>query len=63
VKHLILLVLALIAGYALWNWARPIERREGVRVLAQHAVRLGVLLALAVLLLVLAYYLPAIPLL
>ena len=62
-KHLILLVLVLFAAYGLWNWLSPIERREGVRVLARHAARLGLLLLVAVALLVAAYYSPAIALL
>ena len=62
-KHLIVLVVALVAAYGLWNWLSPIERREGVRVLARHAVRLGLLLLVAVALLIVAYYSPAIALL
>ncbi|WP_396268075.1 hypothetical protein [Ideonella sp.] len=56
-------MVALLVAYALWNWLSPIERREGVRVLARHAVRLGLLLLIAVAMLVAAYYSPAIALL
>jgi hypothetical protein len=62
-KHLLILMVALLVAYALWNWLSPIERREGVRVLARHAVRLGLLLLIAVAMLVAAYYSPAIALL
>jgi hypothetical protein len=63
VKHLIILVIALIATYFLWNRLSPIERREGTRVVARHALRLGLLLLIAVALMVAAYYSPAIALL
>ncbi|TDM08465.1 MAG: hypothetical protein C4K60_03180 [Ideonella sp. MAG2] len=62
-KHLIVLVIALFASYGLWNWLSPIERREDARVIARHAVRLGILLLISVALLIAAYYSPAIALL
>jgi hypothetical protein len=60
VKHLILIVLVVTVVYVLWNLASPIERREGVRLMTRHALRLGSVLAAVLALLVLAYFVPSI---
>ncbi len=58
-KHLLLIVVALAVIYGLWNMANPIERRQGARLITRHGLRLGALLAVALALLALAYYIPS----
>ncbi|WP_421883170.1 hypothetical protein [Methylibium sp.] len=58
-KHLLLILIVAVVVYAAWNLASPIERRHGARLITRHALRLGAIVAVVLLLLAAAYYLPA----
>lgn len=58
-KHLLFAVAVLAVGYVLWHIADPTERREGVRFLTRHGLRLGALLLLLLVIVALAYHLPS----
>jgi len=58
-KHLLPLLIFVTIGYGAWNLVSPIERRHGLRLIKRHGIRLGSLILLALALLAVAYYLPA----
>jgi hypothetical protein len=58
-KHLLLLVVLLVAGYGTWHIISPLERRHGLRLITRHGLRLGALVLLLLALVALAYHLPS----
>lgn len=58
-KHLVLLFVALAAGYGLWQLTRPLMRPGQLGLLARHGLRLAVLAAVLLGLLVVAYFVPS----
>lgn len=58
-KHALLLIVCALAAYVLWNVASPIERRHAARQVGRHAIRAGALVLAVVVLLALAYFIPA----
>jgi hypothetical protein len=60
VKHLLIISFAVLSAYVIWAVISPIERRQGMRLIGKHALRLGVIIALVLVLLVFSYYVPSI---
>lgn len=58
-KHLLLVIVALVVIYAGWQLSNPLERRRGLRLITRHGLRLGALLLAALALVALAYFLPS----
>ena len=58
-KHLFLLLVLAGVGYGAWFFIPKARRDAGLRHLARHAVRLGVIALLLLALLALAYYIPS----
>lgn len=55
-KHLLLILVLLVAGYGAWHFFPKAEREEGVRLISRHGIRLGALVAVALALVAVAYY-------
>ncbi len=55
-KHLLLLLVLLVAGYGAWHIVPKTERDEGVRLISRHGIRLGALVAVLLAVLAVAYY-------
>jgi hypothetical protein len=62
-KHLVILLLAGILLYGVWYCTSPLVRKQGRHVLARHALRLLAFVFVLLMLLLSAYYFPAIHLL
>lgn len=62
-KHLVILLAVAFGVFAVWQFASPAQRRWIIDSLHRHALKLGVLLAILLALLALAYYFPAIAIL
>lgn len=62
-RHFVVLLAVVAVAYLAWHLASPLSRRDGVRFLARHGLRLAVVAAVLLGLLALAYHLPSIPLL
>lgn len=58
-RHLLLVVVVIVALYGAWHLVSPIERRHGIRLITRHAMRLGAVIGVAVALLAFAYYVPS----
>lgn len=58
-KHLLVILFLVVAGYASWVASDPDERQKAVRLVTHHGLRLGALILIALLLLASAVYLPA----
>lgn len=55
-KHLLLLLVVLVACYGVWHFVPKRERDEGIRLISRHGIRLGALVAVVLALLAVAYY-------
>lgn len=62
-RHLLLILVLMVAGYLGWQLSDKSERRSASRFLTYHAPRLGGLVLLVLLLVAAAVYLPSTPLL
>lgn len=58
-KHLLLLIALLAAGYGVWQFLDPAERAQAARLVTRHGLRLGALVLVLLALAALAYYLPS----
>jgi uncharacterized membrane protein YdjX (TVP38/TMEM64 family) len=59
VKHLLLLIVLLAAGYGVWQLLDPQERNQAARLITRHGLRLGALVLVVLVLVALAYHLPS----
>nr|WP_315427751.1 hypothetical protein [uncultured Albidiferax sp.] len=59
-KHLVILLGLLVLVYSVWHFSQPLTRRNGVRFMARHGLRLGACALVLLALLVLAYFIPSI---
>lgn len=55
-KHLLFLLVVLVACYGVWHFVPKQERDEGIRLISRHGIRLGALVAVVLALLAVAYY-------
>lgn len=55
-KHLLIILVLLVAAYGAWHFLPKPKRDAGLRLISHHGTRLGVLVAVAVALLAVAYY-------
>lgn len=62
-KHLLLILVLLVAGYAAWTIADKPARKAASRFIGTHALRLGLLIVVVLLLVLAAANLPSTPLL
>lgn len=62
-KHLLLLLAVALGLYGAWQLAGATARQRTQHLLRSHARRVGAIVALLLVLLALAYYLPAVPIL
>ena len=58
-KHLLLLIVLVVAGYALWMSMAAKVRQSTMIEITRHGLRLGALILLLLLLVAAAVYLPA----
>lgn len=58
-RHLLLLIVLLAAGYGVWQFLDPKERGQAARLITRHGLRLGALVLVLLALVALAYYLPS----
>lgn len=58
-KHAVPLLFIAITVYIIWNLALPIERKHAARFVGHHAIRIFAITMVIVVLLVLAYFIPA----
>lgn len=58
-KHLVVLLVLLFAGYGAWQATAPLTRRHELRLIARHGLRLGAVVLILLALLALAYHLPS----
>jgi len=63
VKHLFVLIVLIVAGYAAWQASDPETRKASARFITKHGIALGALLAALLSLVALANHLPSQPLL
>lgn len=62
-KHLLLILVLIIAAYSAWQFFNARQRQQVAGGLRRHGLRLALVLLVLVILLVVAYYQPSIPLL
>ena len=55
-KHLLLVLAVLVAGYGAWHVSPKAGRGRAARMLSHHGIRLGALVAAALAMLAVAYY-------
>lgn len=58
-KHLFLILVLLVSGYGVWQFAPRKERDKFAKVASHHGFRLGALIAIVLLLVAAAVYFPA----
>jgi hypothetical protein len=58
-KHLLLLLLLLCAGYGAWHFIPKAKRDLGWRLVSRHGLRLGAMALVIFALLALAYHFPS----
>lgn len=61
-KALFLIIFLTVALYASWNFLPKKERNQAIKRIAPHAIRLGALIAVVIVLAYAAYFLPSSPL-
>lgn len=62
-KHFLLLLISGLVLYGIWQLTTPLMRKNASHVLARHAFRLIAFICVLLILLILAYYTPALHLL
>lgn len=58
-RHLLLLVVLVVAVYAVWTLADPKARRVAIKSITQHAFRIGFFIGILLLLVVVAANVPS----
>ena len=58
-KHLLLILILLVAGYTFWNLSDAKTRKESSRFITKHGFRLGFMVLVVLLLLYAAAFLPS----
>ncbi|WOB06541.1 hypothetical protein [Piscinibacter gummiphilus] len=58
-KHLLILLAIIFICYFVWQITSPKKRRKGLRLITRHAIRLGALIVVALVLFAIAYYAPS----
>ena len=62
-RHFFLLLISGLAMYGVWQLTSPLIRKNATMTIAKHAYRLFIFIGLLLLLLIAAYYTPALHLL
>lgn len=62
-KHLFILIVAIVAGYTAWHVSDRGARKHALRFITRHGMTLGAILVVLLALVALANYLPSQPLL
>lgn len=60
-RHLLALLVLIVAGCGVWALSDPRERTSALQLITHHGLRLGALVLIVLLLLAAAVYLPATP--
>lgn len=58
-KHLLLLLVLVVSGYAIFQIADPVQRRVAIRAITKHGLRIGAIVLILLLLLWAAAILPS----
>lgn len=58
-KHLLLLIVLVVAGYAAWTLSDPEARKVAIKSITQHAFRIGFFVGILLLLVAVAANLPS----